>query len=149
VRSKGGFYIGIAESLDRLPEECAGPLLARAVESMNEVILSSRKHKLTKAQYVMFLLADMITWSEVGNVLCHKAAVYKGAQDRSPSFLKAAARLFAREVTEKVYVNGLKIICGCGQTIDKTAERLNVLNLDLLMKDHLKDMDLISSELLA
>ena len=149
VRSKGEFYIEIAESLKRLPEECAGPLLASAVQSMNEVILGSRKHKLTKAQYVMFLLADMITWSEVGNALCHKAAVYKGAQDRSPSFIMAAARLFAREVTEKVYINGLKIICGCGQTIDKTAERLNALNMDLFMKDHLKDMDLISSELLA
>ena len=149
VRSKGEFYIEIAESLKRLPEECAGPLLASAVQSVNEVILGSRKHKLTKAQYVMFLLADMITWSEVGNALCHKAAVYKGAQDRSPSFIKAAARLFAREVTEKVYINGLKIICGCGQTIDKAAERLNALNMDLFMKDHLKDMDLISSELLA
>jgi alkylation response protein AidB-like acyl-CoA dehydrogenase len=149
VRSKGNFYGEIAERLDHLPEECAGPLLARAVRSMNEVILSSRKHKLTKAQYVMFLLADMITWCEVADALCHKVAVYQGAQGRSPSFMKAAARLFAREAAEKVYINGLKIICGCGQSIDEVAQRLKALDLAPFMQDHIKDMDLISSELVA
>jgi alkylation response protein AidB-like acyl-CoA dehydrogenase len=149
VRSKGNFYGEIAERLDQLPEECAGPLLARAVRSMNEVILSSRKHKLTKAQYVMFLLADMITWCEVADALCHKVAVYQGTQGRSPSFMKAAARLFAREAAEKVYINGLKIICGCGRSIDEVAPRLKALDLAPFMQDHIKDMDLISSELVA
>jgi alkylation response protein AidB-like acyl-CoA dehydrogenase len=147
VRSKGGFYSEMADHLDKLPEDCAGPLLAGAIRSMNEVILCSRKHKLTKSQYAMFLLADMLTWSEVGDALCHKASVYDGAQDRSAAFIKAAARLFAREAAENIYLNGLKIICGSGQSIDEMAARLNALNLSLIMKDRLKDMDLISSEL--
>ena len=114
---------------------------------MNEVIVTARKHKLTKSQYVMFLLADMMTWCEVGGALCHKAAVNEGGGNRSSEFMKAAARLFAREALEKVYVNGLRIIYGCDQNIDEVGEKLNNLDLAMAMKGKLRDMDLISSEL--
>ncbi len=147
VRSKGGFYLKMAEGLDRLSEECAGPLLARTIRAMNEVILGARKYKLTKSQYVMFLLADMMTWCEVGGALCHKAALYTGDGSRSPEFMKAAARLFARDAVERVYLNGLKIIYGCNQTIDEAGEELSALNMALAMNGKLNDMNLVSSEL--
>jgi alkylation response protein AidB-like acyl-CoA dehydrogenase len=149
VRSKGAFYLEMAEYLDKLPESSAGPLVARAIRAMTEVILSTRKQKLTKSQYVMFLLADMMTWCEVGAGLCRKAAAFKGRQHRSPAFIEAAARVFAREVVEKVYINGLKIIHGYGQGLDEVVENLDALNVGPAMKDVIRDMDLISSELVA
>ena len=149
VRSKGVFYLEMAKRLDRLPEECAGPLLAMAIRAMNEIILSARKHKLTRSQYVMFLFADMMTWAEVGDALCHKAAAYEGGQNRSPSFMQAAARLFVREAVEKVYLNGLKVVRGCEQTIDEAGKKLHALNIGMAMKGNLLDMNLISSELVA
>lgn len=147
VRSKGSFYGEMADGLDRLPEESGGPILARAMRTLNNVILSARRSKLTKSQYVMFLMADMMTWAEVGCALCHKAVVYQEEQNYSPSFLKAAARVFVREVVEKVYLNGLKIVSGCDQRIDEVAEELNSLNVGHAMRDSLKDMDLVAREL--
>jgi alkylation response protein AidB-like acyl-CoA dehydrogenase len=147
VRSKGGFYQKMADGLDKLPEECAGPLLARTIRAMNEVILKARKYKLTKSQYVMFLLADMMTWCEVGGALCHKTALYPGDGSRSREFMNAAARLFARDAVERVYLNGLKIIYGCNQTIDEVGEELSALNMALAMNGKLNDMNLVSSEL--
>jgi alkylation response protein AidB-like acyl-CoA dehydrogenase len=147
VRSKGGFYQQMADGLDKLPEECAGPLLARTIRAMNEVILGARKYKLTKSQYVMFLLADMMTWCEVGGAFCHKAALYTGDGSRSREFMNAAARLFARDAVERVYLNGLKIIYGCNQTIDEVGEDLSALNMALAMNGKLNDMNLVSSEL--
>jgi alkylation response protein AidB-like acyl-CoA dehydrogenase len=147
VRSKGGFYQEMADGLDRLSEECAGPLLARTIRAMNEVILGARKYKLTKSQYVMFLLADMMTWCEVGGALCHKAALYTGDGSRSREFMNAAVRLFARDAVEKVYLNGLKIIYGCNQTIDEVGGELSALNMALAMNGKLNDMNLVSSEL--
>jgi alkylation response protein AidB-like acyl-CoA dehydrogenase len=149
VRSKGGFYMKMAEKLDGLSTECAGPLVARAIRITSEVIMHARKVKLSKSQYAMFLLADMMTWCEVGGALCCKAAVYQGKQIRSPLFIKAAARIFARQVLEKVYVNGLKIVYGCDQTIDELKDKMGTLDLGLAMTDNLKDMDLIASELVA
>jgi alkylation response protein AidB-like acyl-CoA dehydrogenase len=147
VRSKGGFYQEMADSLERLSGEYSGPLLARTIRAMNEVILGARKYKLTKSQYVMFLLADMMTWCEVGGALCHKAALYTGDGSRSREFMNAAARLFARDAVERVYLNGLKIIYGCNQTIDEVGEELSALNMALAMNGKLNDMNLVSSEL--
>jgi alkylation response protein AidB-like acyl-CoA dehydrogenase len=38
VRSKGRFYIGMAEGLDNLPAECGAPLVAQSLRVLNEVI---------------------------------------------------------------------------------------------------------------
>ena len=149
VRSKGGFYREMADRLSILPEETGGPTLAKAILIMNDVILSARKHKLTKSQHVMFLLADMMTWVETGSAICHKGAVYAGGQTRSPSFINAAARLFAREAVEKVYVNGIKITQGCEKRDDEMAETMKSLDMGEIMRDNLKDMDIISTELVA
>ena len=149
VRSKGGFYREMAERLSKLPEETGGPTLARGMHTMNAVILDARKEKLTKSQYVMFLLADMMTWTEIGNALCHKAAVYEGGQTRTPSFIKAAARIFAREAVEKVYVNGLRITQGCEPRIDGAATALETLNPAQAMQGNLHDMDTLAAELVA
>jgi len=89
----------------------------------------------------------MMTWCEVGGALCHKAALYTGDGSRSREFMNAAARLFARDAVERVYLNGLKIIYGCNQTIDEAGEALSALNMALAMNGKLNDMNLVSSEL--
>jgi alkylation response protein AidB-like acyl-CoA dehydrogenase len=149
VRSKGGFYEETAERLDALPDVCGGPLLASAVRAMNEVILASRKHKLTRSQYAMFLLADMMTWAEVGASLCHKAAAYKGGQGRSMDFMSACARLFVREVYEKVTINGLMIIHGSDQTVNEAVKAVDSLNMGSAMKHAIEDMDRVAKELVT
>ncbi|MFC1868735.1 acyl-CoA dehydrogenase family protein [Thermodesulfobacteriota bacterium] len=146
VRSKGEYYSAMAGELEKLSGGLGAQQLAAAIRLLNEIILNARKNKLTKSQYVMFLLADMMTWCEVGEALCKKAAAYEGTE-RSSEYMKAAARLFVREVAEKVYLNGLKISRGCDTIMEDIADRLNALNLGDLMKDNLKDMDIVSAEL--
>jgi alkylation response protein AidB-like acyl-CoA dehydrogenase len=146
VRSKGRYYLDMADVLEKLPEDCGSKSLSMAVRILNEVVMNVRKVKLTKSQHVMFLLSDMMTWCEVGKALCEKAADYEGAE-RSPEYMKASARLFAREVAEKVYINGLKIACGCDQEMPEVIQHLNALNLGEVMKANARDMDLIAEEL--
>jgi len=149
VRSKGEFYRGMVSALNGLPKDTGAPILARAMEAMNEVILAARRDKLVKSQHVMFLLADMMTWAEVGNALCHKAAAYKGGQTRTPSFVKAAARIFAREAAEKIYINSLRIARGCGTRIDDMAGVLESIRLAEAVEGTLEDMDALAAELVA
>jgi alkylation response protein AidB-like acyl-CoA dehydrogenase len=146
VRSKGRYYLDMAEALDELPEESGARLVSACIRILNEAVLNARKAKLTKSQYVMFLLADMMAWCEVGMALCHKAATTEG-KERTLEFIKASARLFAREVAEKVYLNGLRIACGCDKDMDELKERLNSLDLMQAMKANLSDMDLVAKEL--
>jgi len=146
VRSKGRFYLDMAEGLEKLPEDCGGHLLARALRLLNETVLNVRRFKLTRSQHTMFLVADMMTWCEVGEAFCRKAATF-GGKERSPEFMKATARVFAREAAEKVYCNALKVAYGCGENMEELAQRLNQLELGQAMAGHLKDMDMIATEL--
>jgi len=146
VRSKGRYYLDMADALENLPENCGARFLSVAIRILNQVVLNVRAAKLTKSQHVMFLLADMMAWCEVGKALCEKAVDYDGTE-RTPEYMKAAARLFAREVSEKVYVNGLKIACGCDKDMSEVMESLNTLNLGEVMRARLRDMDLVAEEL--
>ena len=94
----------------------------------------------------MFLLADMITWCEVAEALCHKATTSRG-DGRSVEFLQAAARLFARESATKVYVNGLKIAQGYEEKIDEVLPMLKALEISEVMVSVLQDMDRVAAEL--
>jgi alkylation response protein AidB-like acyl-CoA dehydrogenase len=147
VRSKGRFYLDKAEGLETLPDPCGAKTLAQAMRVLNETIVSTRKHKLTRSQFIMFLLADMMTWCEVSEALCHKAARF-GHEGRAAALLQAAARIFSREAALKVYVNGLKIALGYEQRIDEIVPMLQDLELTGLMGFMLKDMDLVAAELL-
>ena len=146
VRSKGRYYLDMADALENLPENCGARFLSIAIRILNQVVLNVRAAKLTKSQHVMFLLADMMAWCEVGKALCEKAVDYDGTE-RTPEYMKAAARLFARDVSEKVYVNGLKIACGCDKDMSEVMESLNTLNLGEVMRARLRDMDLVAGEL--
>jgi alkylation response protein AidB-like acyl-CoA dehydrogenase len=147
LRTKGGYYGGMSEVLSGLPEETGGHMVARAIGVLNEVLLLARRLKVNRSQYLMFLLADMMTWLEVAKATCLKA----GSEDRekrtSNQFMFAAARLFAREAVEKLYTNTLKVIrAGQGETTSLT-DKLNSLDLNKVFEGALEDMDLASSEL--
>ncbi len=146
VRSKGRYYEDMADALETLPENCGSQLLGAAARVVNAAIQQGRKAKLTKSQYVMFLLADMMTWVEVGKALCHKAASYQG-RARTPDFMRAVSRLFAGEVAEKVTTNGIKMARGCGVSLDDLDEKIVALNRGAAMENHLTDMDHVAAEL--
>lgn len=147
VRSKGRFYLDKAEALDNLPESCGAKPLAQAIRILNEAVVNTRKQKLTRSQYIMFLLADMMTWCEVGEALCHKAAG-DGRGGRSAAFLQAAARLFAREAAAKVYLNGLTIARGSEIKVDQILPMVQDLDLGGIMGSAVQDMDIVAAELI-
>ncbi len=149
VRSKGAYYSEMAERAAKLPEDCGGGLISLATATTNDVIFAVRKAKLTKQQYVMFLLADMMTWCEVADAFARKASTYQGEQDRSVEFMKASARLFAREAAEKVYTNGMKIAFGCGEPLNTVGTALKELSGATSYEGTLSDMNLVAAELVA
>jgi len=94
----------------------------------------------------MFLMADMMTWAEVGESLCRKAAT-GDVKPRSPEFMKASARLFAAEVAEKVFINGLKIAKGYDHDMEDVVVKLQGINFGEAVNSCLQDMDRIAEEL--
>jgi alkylation response protein AidB-like acyl-CoA dehydrogenase len=146
VRTKGEYYRSMADGLEKLEGDTGAKDLAAMIRILNDIILESRTSKLTKSQYVTFLMADMMTWAEVGDSLCRKAATYAG-KDHTPEYMQAAARLFVKEVADKIYLNGLRICMGADTELNALTARLNGLNMGNIMKNNLKDMNTVSAEL--
>ncbi len=149
VRSKGEFYNNMAAELENLPDDTFCCFLAKGLRILGELIIEIRRAKLTKAQHVMFLLADSITWCEIANALCHKAAKCKTKYIKSEAFLKAASRLFVKEAMDRLYINASSIALGCGRDMNKIIKMIKNLGLSYIPKTYLEDMNLLSSQLVS
>ena len=147
VHSKGAYYKDMAEELAELSKETGGPVAAQAIDTLNNFLLIARSLKITKSQYRMFLLADMMTWVEVANATCRKASYDIGESTISCECMSAVARLFARESVEKVYLNTVKIIEAGEEVPEEFKQRFASLVLGKIYEGAVKDMDLVAEEL--
>jgi len=151
VKSKGKYYEAMAadmEALDAsLPETGAGTY-ALAARALNETIMFAHSHKLTKQQYIMLCLADMMTYVEVGVSTAKKAGHL--AQEDAPDAGKIVimSRIFAGEVAEVVAKNAMKIIMGPGLFDEHTTSELKKkVGYDGLVHSYsglIQDMDAVS-----
>jgi alkylation response protein AidB-like acyl-CoA dehydrogenase len=117
-KTKGAFYAEIAAEMTRLADE--GPAdpgcrtLALAATALNAVIDLVHENRLTRQQYLMFALADMMTVVEVGASMARRAAAYARQSDPRAAKYHHMARVFAAEVAQRVSVNLNTIAVGSG-----------------------------------
>jgi len=105
VRSKGGFYTELAESLDQVHgenEQVGAQIAAEAVRALNDTVLHLHEARLTRRQIVMFNMADMMTICEVAAALSKKAARLASEGDGEADLFAAMARAFARKAAGTV-----------------------------------------------
>ena len=116
-KSKGEFYQSIRDEMMRLDGE-ADDLGCRiyglAADALNQAINLAHDQRLTRQQYVMFALADMMTHVEVGASLARKAFEVVQSGDADAEKMKLISRLFANEAAQMVSQGILKIVMGCG-----------------------------------
>lgn len=116
-KSKGEFYRSISDEMLKLDGEVdhiGGRIYALAARALNAAIDLAHEQRLTRQQYVMFALADMMAHVEVGASLARKAynQVQRGDAAADKSIL--TSRLFANEAAQMVSQGILKIVMGCG-----------------------------------
>lgn len=150
-KTKGGFYNEIRsemEQLDAAVNDAGCRLYAMAAGALNHVIDMVHENKLTKQQYVMFLLADMMTYAEVGASLGRKAAALAQSGDSKAEKIKTMSRIFANEVVQLVAQNSLKIMMGSGIISPDAASEFmkTIAYYELLSgcENVIKDMDIIA-----
>lgn len=116
-KTKGAHYNGLAEEMEKLESRCGDAgcrYIGLAARALNETIRLVDEHRLTRQQYVMFALADMMTHVEVAASLARQAAA--GRRENGPKLEKAGlfSRLFANETAALVSASILKILLGSG-----------------------------------
>jgi alkylation response protein AidB-like acyl-CoA dehydrogenase len=116
-KSKGEFYKSISEEMLRLnsdADDLGFRVYGLAADALNQAITLANDQRLTRQQYIMFALADMMAHVEVGASLARKAS--KLVQDGSSAAekTKLISKLFANEVAQVISQGILKIVMGCG-----------------------------------
>jgi len=116
-KSKGAFYRSISDEMMRLDgevDDISGRIYGLAASALNQSIDLAHEQRLTKQQYVMFALADMMAHVEVGASLARKALAKVKNGDADAGKMKLISRLFANETAQMVSQGILKIVMGCG-----------------------------------
>jgi len=155
VKSKGKFYGDMAAEMEALvasgPDIGAGTY-AQAAKTLNEIILFAHEKKLTKSQYVMFCLADMMTYVEVGVAMARKAKRLVGQDAVRAKKIETMSRIFASDVAELVARNSMKIVVGSGmneRTLSELKEKIDYGTLTATYRDLIKDMNTVADILFA
>jgi alkylation response protein AidB-like acyl-CoA dehydrogenase len=117
-KTKGEFYRSLGTELEGLADglQVAGiRALGLAARALNDTVNLVHDHQLTREQHIMFALADMMTYVEVGASLARKASACAEKDRGEGQKIKLMAGLFAAEAVQLVRDNMLKILAGSGR----------------------------------
>jgi alkylation response protein AidB-like acyl-CoA dehydrogenase len=116
-KSKGAFYQRIVDEMQTLEAELGGigcRQIALAAAALNKSIFWVDKRRLTREQYLMFALADMMMFVEVAASLARKAVSLKRQGHAHAEKSALFCKLFSNQTSELVSRNILKIMLGSG-----------------------------------
>ena len=123
IKSKGEFYRGLAEEMHLLSKQSgleSSAIIAQAVALLNDLIFFAHNNKLTRQQHVQFLLADMISWTEVAMALARKTVEHIKRAELDSDKLKSILRIFVAETVRLVSNKSLEIMLGSATVNEET-----------------------------
>lgn len=151
VKSKGRYYGDMAaemETIDSSLPEIGGGTYALAARALNEIIMFAHSHKLTKQQYVMFCLADMMTHVEVGISMARRAKRLITEDSAEAKKIVIMSRIFASEVSDLVARNCMKIVMGTGlfdgRIVSEIKKKIGYEQLAASYSGLIQDMDAVA-----
>jgi len=147
-KTKGGYYADIRKEMEAMEasmDDAGCRFLALAATAVNEATNLAHDNRLTRKQYVMFALADMMTHLEVGVALARKAKQLADAGDSKAEKIKVMSRLFADEVSTLVVRNTQKIVMGTGtfspDFVSEFMQKISVHEMIASTQNVILDMD--------
>ena len=153
-KTKGGYYGNISSEMEELENtlnDAGCKFYGLAAKALNDTIMLVHDNKLTRKQYIMFALSDMITHVEVGASMARKAKSLVEAGEPESEKIKAMSRIFANEVAQVVTHNILKILMGSGafeqRTVSDFMEAISYSKLLSSYENVIKDMDMVTNKL--
>ena len=146
VRSKGGFYNGMAAEAEAWTD-AGGPVVARAARFLSDATIAAFKAKLTHQQHAVFEFATAMTEVETA------VALARAATRTGDALMLAQSRVWSSDIALSVPARVLKVMAAAG-TIDQAEfARLSELgSLPLAIGDQagrMADMDFVARTITA
>ncbi len=150
-KTKGEFYLSIYKEMEKLDSylgDAGCRYYGLAAKALNDTITLVHENKLTRQQYIMFLLADMMTHVEVGASLARKCSMLMKNGGQEAEKIKVMSRIFANETAQLVINNVNKILLGSGIfEKKKSSDFMQNISYDTLMMSYMNvlgDMDRVA-----
>ena len=150
-KTKGEFYgalVSEMETLDAAINDAGCRFYALCAKALNGVITIVHDSKLTRQQFVMFALADIMTHVEVGVSFARKAVKLSETGAPGAEKIKTMSRVFVSEVAQLVSQNILKILMGTGKfdrkIISDFVESISLHELIQGYENVINDMDRVA-----
>ncbi len=150
-KSKGAYYMAISSEMEELNSamgDAGCRFYGLAAKALNDAIMLVNDNRLTKQQYIMFALADMMTHVEVGASMARRAMKLDKTGNPGAEKIKAVSRIFANDTAQLVAQNILKILKGSGVFDQETvSEFMETVAFNELICSHdniIKDMDIVA-----
>ena len=147
-KTKGRYYADIQaemEQMDASMDDAGCRFYALAANAVNETTNLVHDNRLTRKQYIMFALADMMTHVEIGVALARKAKRLADAGYTKAEKTKVMSRLFANEVSDLVVRNTQKILMGTGifspDFVSEFMQKISVHEMIASAQNIILDMD--------
>jgi alkylation response protein AidB-like acyl-CoA dehydrogenase len=128
IQSRFGYYAGLEEGMTALDARCGGigaRHVALASKVLNETLKVAFREKLTRKQFILFKMAEMMAAVESAASLCERARLVEEGEKEDgaslftdgafhPGLIPAMARLYARSAASTVLVNANLAVTGTG-----------------------------------
>ncbi|WP_178338099.1 acyl-CoA dehydrogenase family protein [Candidatus Avelusimicrobium facis] len=153
LKTRGQYYIKQAEEFEALHAQhpdVGADSVALGFRALARVLEDCRAQKLTRHQYITFMLGDLISEAEVAAVFarqCAEGKVTEGSRF-DLNTLKVMSRVNARLSAFKVATDGMKLILGVGAaSAQDLSAAVNLVGIEEKMTGLINDEDLVSAKL--
>ena len=150
-KTKGEYYQSIRsemEKIDATLSDAGCRFYALSAGALNDIIMQVHDRRLTRKQYIMFAMADMMTYVEVGASMARRAKILTETGSPEAEKIRCMSRIFANEVAQLVAQNALKILLGSGEFDHKTVsdwmEKNSYTQLAFSHQNVVNDMDWVA-----
>lgn len=152
LKSKGEYYLNLAKECEELSKKVSDVGLyetSLALKALNVVLEECRLNRLTRHQYVTFVLGMLISVAEHAYVFSKTA--YEGRLSEAVRFdintFKAMARVFARKAAFQIANEGASICLSANDKSSSVLDKIEMSEIEKRQYGILADMDMIAKSL--
>jgi hypothetical protein len=152
LKTRGEYYMQMAKELEELSKknnETGAYEASLALKALANILEECRINKLTRHQYVTFVLGRLISMAEHSYIFSKTAMSDKLSETVKfdlPTY-RAMARVFAKNTALKIAIEGGSTVLGFNESSAKVLDKINLSEIEKRQYGILSDMEMISSSL--
>ncbi|MEW6011852.1 MAG: acyl-CoA dehydrogenase family protein [Elusimicrobiota bacterium] len=152
LKTRGNYYLEMAKELEESSKNNNDSGMYEAalgLKALSVILEECRINKLTRHQYVTFVLGKLISMAEHAYIFSKTASKEKFSDSvkfDSNSY-KAMSRVFAKTAALKIAQEGSALVLGANDKSTNLADKINLSEIEKRQYGIINDMDIISKSL--